>query len=103
MSVSSMILGILTIAAYTLSLFGFLGKGIIIDDNYVFSSKEKRQGMNKTAYQLQSALVFFGIGTMFLLYFLRLLTDIACLHYIAIIIGLATFVYAIISHYAIKK
>ena len=103
MSASTIILGILTITAYTLSLLGFLGKGIIIDDNYVFSSKEKRQRMNKTAYQLQSAMVFLGIGTMFLLYLLRLLTDIVLLYYVAIIIGSITMVYAIISHYIIKK
>ena len=103
MSSSSIILGILTITAYTLSLLGFLGKGMIIDDHYVFSSKEKRQDMNKSAYQLQSAIVFLGVGTMFLLYFFRLLSDIASLYYIAIAIGLATMVYAIISHYVIRK
>ena len=103
MSVNSIILLILTIAAYILSLLGFLGVGIIIDDNYVFASKEKRRSMNKKAYQQQSAMSFLGIGTMFLLHLLRRITGVAWLYYIAILVGLVTIVYAIATHYIMKK
>ena len=103
MSVSLIILGILMVVSYILSLLGFVRKGIIIDDNYVFSSKEKRQNMNKNAYYLQSAIIFLCIGSMFLLHILRRVTDVVYLTYLAFIVGFATAVYAIASHYAIKK
>ena len=43
------LLRILMIVSYIFALLGFLGIGIIIDDNYVFASKEKRKAMNKKA------------------------------------------------------
>ena len=103
MSASSIILGILTIAAYALSLLGFLGKGIIIDDHYVFSTREKRKDMDKEAYYLQSGILFLCLGTMFLVYLLRLITGIRYFTYIALFFTFVAMVYAIISHYRIKK
>ena len=97
------LLTILMIISYIFALLGFLGTGIIIDDNYVFASKEKRKAMDKKAYHLQSAIIFLCLGTMFLLYMLRLATGIVYFKYAAYMVCLAAMLYAIVSHYAIKR
>lgn len=93
----------LMIISYIFALLGFLGIGIIIDDNYVFASKEKRKAMDKKVYHLQSAIIFLCLGTMFLLYLLRLITGIVYFKYAALIVCMTAMIYAILSHYAIKK
>lgn len=93
----------LMIISYIFALLGFLGIGIIIDDNYVFASKEKRKAMNKKSYYLQSGIIFLCLGTMFLLYLLRLVTGIVYFKYAALIVCMTAMIYAILSHYAIKK
>lgn len=97
------LLSILMVVSYIFALLGFLGIGIIIDDNYVFASKEKRKAMNKKAYYLQSGIIFLCLGTMFLLYMLRLATGIVYFKYAAYMVCFAAMIYAIVSHYAIKR
>ena len=97
------IFSILMLASFILSLLDFIKKGIILDDNYVFASKEARERMDKKAYYLQSAIVFLLLGVMFLFHTLRLLLDIVWFTYAAFVIAFVAIVYVIVSHYAIKK
>lgn len=103
MLLSFTLLMMLMAVSYIFALLGLLGIGIIIDDNYVFASKEKRENMDKKAYYLQSAIIFLCLGTMFLLYIIRLLTGIVYFTYAAFMVCFAALIYAIVSHYAIKK
>lgn len=103
MSLSLALLIMLMVVSYIFALLGFLGTGIIIDDNYVFASKEKRRHMDKKAYYLQSAIIFLCLGTMFLQYIIRLLTGIVYFKYTAFMVCFAAMIYAIVSHYTIKK
>lgn len=95
--------GTLMAASYILSLLGFWGTGIIIDDHYVFASKEAEKKMDKRAYHLQSAIIFLCLGTMFLSHILRILSGFVVFSSIACAIGFTALIYAIVSHYAIRK
>ena len=97
------VLILLVVICAVLSLLGFLEIGIIIDDHYVFSPKEARRGMNKKPYYLQSGVVFLCLGLMFLMCLFRALTGIRGFQYAAYGIAFAAMVYAVVSHYSIKK
>lgn len=103
MLVSFGLLLVLAVASYVLALLGFLGIGVILDDHYVFASKEKRAQMDRKAYQLQSAIIFLCLGTMFLLNLIRLLTGIRFFTYAAYGVCAGAVVYTIVSHYVIKR
>lgn len=100
---SVFLLGILMVVSYVLSLLGFLEIGIIIDDHYVFASREKRKTMNKKPYYRQSAIVFLCLGTMFLLYILRILSGVVYFAYLSFAICGIAMIYAIASHYTIRR
>ena len=43
----------ITVVSLILSILGFAGKDVILDDAYIKASKEEREKMNKKAYRLQ--------------------------------------------------
>ena len=94
---------LLVVISAIFSLLGFLEIGIILDDHYVFAAKEARKGMNKKPYYLQSGIVFLCLGLMFLMCFFRALTGIRGFQYAAYAIAFVAMVYAVVSHYSIKK
>ena len=93
----------LAVTSLILSILGFAGKDIILDDAYIRASKEEREGMNKHAYRLQGAIIFLFIFAATACNLLRALTHIPLFTYIACGIGVIGIIYAIISHYSIKK
>ena len=103
MGIAFVILLALMILCFVLALLGFLEIGVIIDDHYVFASKEKRKKMDKKPYYRQSGILFFCLGLLFLMYLLRLLTGIGYFAYIAVGVWSVALVYVIISHYAIRR
>ena len=92
-----------TVIAFVCSLLGFLGKDIILDTTYTNASEEDRKKMNKKAYRLQGATIFLSISLMTLCSFLRMVTHVVWFTYFAYIIAVIGIVYAIISHYSLKK
>ena len=103
MKTALILLLVLMVASFILSLLGFLEIGIIVDDHYVFASKEKRKYMNRKAHQRQSAILFMSLGITYLLYIFRLITGILWFKYAALAVCFAAMVYAIVSHYKIRK
>lgn len=93
----------LAVISLVFSILGFSGKNIILDDAYIKASKEEREVMNKNAYRLQGAIIFLLIFTATLCNLLRALTHIPLFTYIAFGIGAIGMIYAIVSHYSIKK
>ena len=93
----------MAIVSLIFSILGFAGKDIILDDAYIKASKEEREGMDKQAYRLQGAIIFLFIFVATLCNLLRALTHTPLLTYIAFGVGAIGIIYAIISHYLIKK
>ena len=99
------LIGLIFMAVVSLvfSILGFAGKNIILDDAYIKASKEEREDMDKNAYRLQAAIVFLFIFAATLCNLLRALTHTPFFTYIAFGIGAIGIIYAIVSHYSIKK
>ena len=99
------LIGLIFMAVVSLvfSILCFAGKDIILDDAYIKASKEEREGMDKKAYRLQAAIVFLFMFATTLCNLLRALTHIPFFTYIAFGIGAIGIIYAIVSHYSIKK
>lgn len=100
---NQIILVFMTIGSLIFSLLGFMGKDIILDDTYIKASKEEREGMDKKAYRLQGAIIFLFIFAATLCNLLRAVLHLAWFTYVAFAISAIGIVYAIISHYVIKK
>ena len=94
---------VLMVGSYLLSLLGFLGIGIIIDDHYVFASREAKKHMDKKPYYRQSGIVFACLGTMFLLCLLGAVTGMRILVFVSYGVAFGAMVYAVVSHYRIRK
>ena len=99
------LIGLIVMAVVSLifSVLGFMGKDMILDDAYIKASKEEREKMDKKAYRLQGAMVFLFLFLITLCSILRAVLHIPLFTYAAYVLGVIVIVYAIISHYKIKK
>ena len=99
------LIGLIVMAVVSLifSVLGFMGKDMILDDAYIKASKEEREKMDKKAYRLQGAIVFLFLFLITLCSILRAVLHIPLFTYAAYVLGVIVIVYAIISHYKIKK
>lgn len=99
------LIGLILIAVISLifSILGFAGKDIILDDAYIKASEEEREKMDKNDYRLQGSIIFLFIFAATLCNLLRALTHIPLFTYITFTIGATGIIYAIVSHYSIKK
>ena len=85
------------------SIRSFLERGFLLNNEYLFASKEERKTMNKKPYYKQSAIVFCILSAVFLVIGLSLLlqNDKCFLLEIPLIVGVI--IYAIVSTVQIKK
>ncbi|MBP3936000.1 MAG: DUF3784 domain-containing protein [Clostridia bacterium] len=97
------VLIVIIVVSFVLAIFAFSGKDIILDDAYIKASEEERKSMNKQAYRLQAGIIFLFIVVMSLCNAIRLITQISLFGYLAGAMLLIGIVYAIVSHYQIKK
>lgn len=93
----------LTVVSLIFSVLAFQGKDIILDDTYIKASEEERSTMNKKAYRIQGAIIFLFISAISACNALRAITHIPLFTYLAATFGIIGIVYAIVSHYKIKK
>ena len=85
------------------SIRSFLERGFLLNNEYLFASKEERKTMNKKPYYKQSAIVFCILSAVFLVTGLSLLlqNDKFFLLEIPLIVGVI--IYAIVSTVQINK
>ena len=93
----------LTLMSLVLSILAFLGYDIILDDTYIKASEEERKAMDKNAYRIQAAVIFICIAIMSACNALRGLLHMPLLTYLACAVCIGGAIYAIISHYELKK
>ena len=86
-----------------LSICSFLERGFLLNNAYLYASKEERKTMNKKPYYKQSAIVFCILSANFLVIGLSILlhNDKLLLLEIPLIVGVI--LYAIISTVRINK
>ncbi len=85
------------------SIRSFLERGFLLNNAYIYASKEERKAMNKKPYYRQSAIVFFVLSAVFLVIGLSLVlqNDRISLLEIPLIVGVS--IYAIASTVRINK
>ncbi len=93
----------LTVTSLVFSILAFLGKDIMLDDAYLKASEEERNTMDKKAYRIQAAVVFLFIAIISACNALRAILHMPLFTYLAGALGIVGIIYAIISHYKIKK
>ena len=91
------------VGALVFSILAFMGKNVILDDTYIKASTEDREKMDKKAYRIQSGVIFIFLFAISLCNLLRFLLHIKTFTYISLLLGVICIIYAIISHYKLKK
>ena len=94
---------IMTIGSLILSMQAFCGKDIILDDAYLKASPEEREKMDKKAYRRQSGIIFLFLAAISMCNALRAILHQVWFTYLALALGLIAVIYAIVSHYALRK
>lgn len=93
----------MTITSFIFALLAFIGKDIILDDTYIKASNEERKKMDKSAYRLQSGIIFFFLFLISLCNTMRAILHLVVFTYIACVCGAIGIIYTIVSHYRLKK
>ena len=97
------VLLLLSIFAFVLSIRSFCEKGFLLNNSYLYASKQEREAMDKKPYYRQSAIVFLLIGCIFTFNGFAILLRIDWLSYIAVAVIFGAIVYAIASSVAIER
>lgn len=97
------ILFTISVFAFVMSTRFFMEKGFLLNNAYMYASKQERENMNKKPYYRQSAIVFLLLGLFFLLNTLATLLKAHWIFYIAAAVIMITIIYAIVSSITIEK
>ena len=102
-SMTLIIMFVLAGAFGVLSIFSFMEKGFLLNNQYLNASKEEREHMDKSPYYRQSAICFLMCSIMFLISGILILVN--CIDLIPIIvvpIAIITLIYAVVSYFIIN-
>lgn len=94
---------ILSIVSFVISIRSFMQKGFLLNNAFIYATKEEREKMDKKPYYRQTAIVFMLIGIIFLLNGLQLLLKKSQLMYAVLFVTILTVVYAIVSTVKIER
>ena len=101
--VMTIIFGILSVILFTISLLHMYEKGFLMNNAYIYASKEEREKMNKKLYYRQSGIVFMFLGIISLLNAFNAELKTIGLFIAILVIVVITIVYAIVSTRSIEK
>ena len=93
----TIVLFVIAAACWSLAVLSFLGKGFLLNNAYIYASREEREHMDKKPYYRQSGIVFSLIGVVFALNGLQMLLKAEWIFYLVIAILVLTVVCAIFS------
>lgn len=91
------------VAALIISVFQFKQKGFLLNNAYLYASKEERESMNKKPYYIQTGIVFVLLGLVFICEALTAFTKTVWITYCAIAIAVIAIIFAIVSSVIISK
>ena len=101
--IGAIILGIIAVVFFVISYLQFNEKGILLNNAYIFASKQERETMMKKPHYKQSGIVFLLIGIIFLINSVDVILQTGWLFYCVIVVAVAAIVYAVISFIIIEK
>ncbi len=90
-------------ACFLVSYFQYREKGILLNNAYLYASREEREKMNKRPYYRQSGIVFSLLGIVFLLNAVQVTTEWNWICYLSILVSIVTIIYAVVSSILIEK
>ncbi|MEF9840458.1 MAG: DUF3784 domain-containing protein [Oscillospiraceae bacterium] len=94
---------ILSVLSFIVAYFQLNEKGFLLNNAYLWASTKERQTMDKKPHYRQSAIVFCGIGILFMLLTVEMIVKSGWLNYIVLGIVALLIVYAIVSSIVIGK
>ena len=103
MTVTAIIMYVVSVAFLLLSVRSFFQKGFLLNNAYIYSSKNEREKMNKKPYYRQTAVVLLLIGAIFALNGTALLFELDKLYIVVGALLFVAVVYAIVSSVIIEK
>ena len=95
--VMSVVLFLIAGVNFFVSYRSFREQGFLINNSYIYATKQVREFMNKKPYYRQSGIVFSLIGVVFALNGLEILLKAEWIFYLVIATLVLTVVYAILS------
>lgn len=101
--IGAIILGIIAVVCFVISYLQFNEKGVLLNNAYIFASKQERETMVKKPHYKQSGIVFLLIGIIFLINSVDVILQTGWLFYCVIVVAVAAIVYAVISSIIIEK
>ncbi len=101
--ITLVILLLISLIFFVLGYFQYKEKGVLLNNAYIYASKEERNRMNKRPHYRQSAVVFVMIGIMFLLNAIEMFFRIGWMFYVSLGLMIILIIYAIVSSIIINK
>ena len=103
MIVGAIVLFVISVFAFFVSIRSFMEKGFLINNAFIYASKQERDAMDKMPHYRQSGVIFLLIGLIFLLNGLNLLFETEWIIYAVAAIMIFAVVYAVVSSVRIEK
>lgn len=101
--IGCIILCIIAIACFVFSCLQFKEKGFLLNNAYIYASKQERETMDKKPHYIQSGIVFLLIGIIFFINAINIILKIDWLFYFITAFAVIAIVYAIVSSIMIEK
>lgn len=101
--IAASVLFLVSTGWFILSFRSFRGKGYLLNNAYIYASKQERECMDKKPYYRQSAVIFLLLGIAFGLDGAVILLEFDWLLWLVGIIIVAAIVYAIVSSILMLK
>lgn len=101
--VITIILIFVSVGCFVVSCFQFNEKGFLLNNAYLYATKEQRDKMNKKPHYRQSAIIFLILGLIFLVNALKIIIKSNWLAIIVIGLVIISILYAIVSSINIEK
>ena len=96
------VLFLISALAFLLSIRSFQEKGFLLNNAYLYASRQERETMDKKPHYRQSAIVFLLLGCIFLLNGLQVLLNAPWIFYAVMVLMIVTLGYAIVSSIRMK-
>ena len=99
----AIIFALAAIACLVFSCLQFHEKGFLLNNAYIYASRQKRETMDKKPHYKQSGVVFLMLGMIFLIDAVEMILETGWLFYLVIAVAAIAIVYAIISSVIIGR
>ncbi len=101
--IAASILWAISLLMFIMSIRSFQEKGFLLNNAYLYATKQQREEMDKKPYYRQSSVIFLLIGIIFLLNGFSAILGVGWFSYVVVAVIIITLVYAIASSIAIEK